>query len=36
MAVKKMTTVRANKIPITPLGSVFSVVDVLSVNNRQS
>ena len=29
------TTVR-NKIPIVPLGSVFLVVDVLSVNNRQS
>ena len=29
------TTVR-NKIPIVSLGSVFLVVDVLSVNNRQS
>ena len=35
MAVNNMTTVR-NKIPITPLGSVFSVVGVLSANIRQS
>ena len=30
------STTVTNKIPITPLESVFSVVDVLSTNNRQS
>ena len=30
------TTTARNKIPIVPLGSVFSVVDVLSANNRHS
>ena len=29
------TTIR-NKIPIVSLGSVFSLVDILSVNNKQS